>query len=204
MEKFISDKTHVILARHGQTEWNRHKMLMGRTDEPLTEEGFSQAEALAEWLKDFGITTIVSSPMLRAKQTAETVGNRLGIAPIKVHQELRERNYGQDEGRIISELKAEARARGTLYFLETPPAGEAHSDFEERVTRAFDEIIEQHLGEKILIVSHSGAIRYIIRRLNNISLSESLYYKVGNASFHVFSIDKEEHMKSLYSNIQKL
>jgi hypothetical protein len=87
MEKFISDKTHVILARHGQTEWNRHKMLMGRTDEPLTEEGFSQAEALAQRLKDFGITTIVSSPILRAKQTAQAVGNRLGIAAIKVHHQ---------------------------------------------------------------------------------------------------------------------
>lgn len=203
MEKFICDKTHVILARHGQTEWNRHKMLMGRTDEPLTEEGFSQAEALAEQLKDFGITTIVSSPMLRAKQTAETVGKRLGIAPIKVHQELRERNYGQDEGRMISELKAEARARGTLYFLETPPAGEAHSDFEERVTRAFDGIIEQHSGEKILIVSHSGVIKHIIRRLHNMSLSEILNYKIGIASFHVFSVDKEELRKSFYSNIQK-
>ena len=203
MEKFIPDKTHVILARHGQTEWNRHKMLMGRIDQPLTEEGFSQAEALAEQLKDFGITTIVSSPMLRAKQTAETVGNRLGIVPIKVHQELRERNYGQDEGRMISELKAEARARGTLYFLETPPAGEAHSDFEERVTRAFDEIIEQHSGEKILIVSHSGVIKHIIRRLHNMSLSEILNYKIGNASFHVFSVDKEELRKSFYSNIQK-
>jgi broad specificity phosphatase PhoE len=191
MEKFIGDKTHVILARHGQTEWNRHKMLMGRTDEPLTEEGFNQAEALAERLKDFGITTVVSSPMLRAKQTAETVGNRLGIAPIKVHQELRERNYGRDEGRMISELKAEAKARGILYFLETPPAGEEYSDFVERVTRAFDEIIGQHLGGKILIVSHSGVIHYIIRRLNNIPLSDILNFKVGNASFHVFSIDKE-------------
>lgn len=203
MEKFIRDKTHVILARHGQTEWNRHKMLMGRIDQPLTEEGFSQAEALAEQLKDFGITTIVSSPMLRAKQTAETVGNRLGIVPIKVHQELRERNYGQDEGRMISGLKAEARARGTLYFLETPPAGEANSDFEERVTRAFDGIIEQHSGEKILIVSHSGVIKHIIRRLLNMSLSEILNYKIGIASFHVFSIDKEEYKKSFYSNIQK-
>lgn len=203
MEKFIRDKTHVILARHGQTEWNRHKMLMGRIDQPLTEEGFSQAEALAEQLKDFGITTIVSSPMLRAKQTAETVGNRLGIVPIKVHQELRERNYGQDEGRMISELKAEARARGTLYFLETPPAGEANSDFEERVTRAFDGIIEQHSGEKILIVSHSGVIKHIIRRLHNMTLSEILNYKIGIASFHVFSIDKEEYKKSFYSNIQK-
>ena len=144
MEKFIGDKTHVILARHGQTEWNRHKRLMGSTDEPLTDEGFRQAEALAEWLKDFGITTIVSSPMLRAKQTAETVGNRLGIAAIKVHQELRERHYGQDEGRLISQLKAEAKARGTRYFLETHPEGLAHCDFADRVLRALYEIIEHH------------------------------------------------------------
>lgn len=61
MEKFIGDKTHVILARHGQTEWNRHKMLMGRTDEPLTEEGFSQAEALAERLKDFMMDPFVKT-----------------------------------------------------------------------------------------------------------------------------------------------
>ena len=66
----------LYVARHGETEWNALNKVCGRTDLPLTEKGFQQAEKLAERTENLGIDIIIASPMLRARQTAEPTAKR--------------------------------------------------------------------------------------------------------------------------------
>ena len=83
----------IYVARHGQTQWNLEDKICGRTDLPLTPLGLTQAEKLADRVESLDVDVILSSPMLRARQTAQASANRLGL-PIEVDQRLIEQDYG--------------------------------------------------------------------------------------------------------------
>ena len=83
--------------RHGETDWNAQRLSQGKTDIPLNGNGLRQAERAARTLTGTTITTIVASPLSRARVTAETVAARLGL-PVQLDDELREVNFGEQEG----------------------------------------------------------------------------------------------------------
>ena len=82
----------LYVARHGQTQWNAENKVCGRTDQPLTEVGISQAQALAEKAENLGIDLIIASPLQRAYRMAEIVGARCG-AQVLTDERLIEQNY---------------------------------------------------------------------------------------------------------------
>ncbi|WP_150461691.1 histidine phosphatase family protein [Nesterenkonia ebinurensis] len=86
----------ILLARDGQTEWNREGRQQGRLDSPLTELGRSQARAVAELLRDFSVDGILVSPMGRARATAAIISEALGV-PVAVCEDLAELYLGGDE-----------------------------------------------------------------------------------------------------------
>ena len=88
----------IYVARHGETSWNARNIICGRTDIPLNERGKEQAMLLAERLAGVSIDRIIASPMIRARQTAETAAEKHGL-PIMFDERLIEQNFGIYEGK---------------------------------------------------------------------------------------------------------
>ncbi len=95
-----------FVLRHGQTDWNVQARLQGSTDIPLNDTGRAQARLAAELLDGLGITRIVASPLSRALETAQIVGDRLGLEP-SIDGRLIERNFGLFEGLTIDQVRQE-------------------------------------------------------------------------------------------------
>ena len=140
--------TTLLLVRHGETDWNAEGRLQGHTDRPLNDFGRRQAAALAERLADDDIDAVYASDLARARETAEILGNRLGL-PVVTDPDLRERNWGNWEGLTGSE-------RDRVEYV-----GEEREAHGERVIRAVRRIAEQHPGERIVVVTHGGSLRRI-------------------------------------------
>ena len=96
----------IYLIRHGQTDWNLDRKLQGQTDIPLNDNGRGQAEEVAKEIADLKIDRIISSDLLRAKETAEIINKKIG-AVISFDKRLREVNYGDYEGKLIETIKDE-------------------------------------------------------------------------------------------------
>ena len=136
-----------LFLRHGETENNRLGLVAGASDVPLNATGQAQARAAAQRLATSGVNAIWSSPLRRARDTADCVAQVLGL-PVLVVPELAERNWGELEGR-----PRELRQRGV-----TPPGGESLEDFSARTLRGLQQIASSRLP---LIVAHSGTFRVL-------------------------------------------
>ena len=133
----------LILVRHGETDWNAAGRLQGHTDRPLNEYGRTQAQRLAEQLAGDGIAAIYASDLVRARETAEILGERLGL-PVVVDPDLREKNWGTWEG-LTSDERLHVEFEGE--------ATEAHRD---RVLRAVRRIQAAASGIALPVVDNCG------------------------------------------------
>lgn len=142
--------------RHGETDWNRERRWQGHTDRPLNEEGRAQADALADRLADEPIAAVYSSDLLRAHETARVVAGRKGLDVTALH-DLREVDVGSWEGLTHDEI--EHRFPGTEHW----EGGETREQMAARVLAALDRIAETHPGQQVLVVTHGGALRAVLR-----------------------------------------
>ena len=141
--------TTLLLVRHGETDWNAEGRLQGHTDRPLSDYGRRQAQELAGELEDEELKAIYSSDLVRARGTAEIVGERLGL-PVVLDPDLREKNWGTWEG-----LNAVERDR--VEFV-----GETTEAHQERMLGALRRIAERHPGDqRVLVVTHGGSMRRV-------------------------------------------
>jgi broad specificity phosphatase PhoE len=139
----------LLLVRHGETDWNADGRLQGQTDRPLSDFGRRQARELAGELVDEELEAIYSSDLARARETAEIVGERLGL-PVALDPELREKDWGTWEGLTAVE-------RDRVEFV-----GESTEAHQERILRALRRISDRHPGEgRILVVTHGGSMRRV-------------------------------------------
>ncbi|GHU08483.1 hypothetical protein FACS189431_4820 [Alphaproteobacteria bacterium] len=150
-----SSKTSIYFVRHGQTDWNKQGRAMGRTDQPLNDEGRKQAEQAREKLKGKKIDLILSSPLKRAKETAEIINKDFNV-PIIFRDELVERNFGEREGKIST---PEDYEDNWDYEKSLTDTGESVKEIFERVHSLIDEIKEKYAGKNILVASHGGVAR---------------------------------------------
>jgi broad specificity phosphatase PhoE len=148
--------TELLLVRHGETDWNAEGRLQGHTDRPLNDYGRRQARELATTLADEHVDAIYASDLSRAKETAEIVGERLGL-PVVIDAGLREKHWGTWEG-----LTGDERAAIELVGEST----EAHRD---RVMAAVRRIVERHPAQRIVVVTHGGSLRRIQAAVNGIA-----------------------------------
>jgi ribonuclease H / adenosylcobalamin/alpha-ribazole phosphatase len=161
-----STPTRLILLRHGATAHTLAKRFAGRSDLDLADAGRNQAARAAERLAELGpIEGIVSSPLRRARQTAQVVAERLGI-PVEVEDGFVEADFGDWDGLTYSE--AEARWAGALLNWMndpsvSPPGGESLDAVTRRVRRARDRILSTRKGQRILVVSHVTPIKVLTR-----------------------------------------
>jgi broad specificity phosphatase PhoE len=143
--------TVILLARHGETDWNRAKRWQGWADPPLNEHGRAQARALAEQLRETPFDAVYSSDLLRARETAEIVAAPHGV-PVVTDQGLREIDVGSWSGLTHAEIE--------LRFPSGErPDGETREQHLERVLGSVERIARANEGRRILLVTHGGTIR---------------------------------------------
>jgi broad specificity phosphatase PhoE len=160
----MPDLGGILLARHGETNDNRPPFrFQGWTDTPLNDTGRAQAHELAERVAGDGINAVWASDLIRARETAEIVGQRIGLAP-HVDARLREGARGRWEGHLMQEidreepeLYAEWRRGGNFRF----PGGESLLEQQQRVTAALNDI-HAAAPHPTLVVCHGGSIRVIL------------------------------------------
>jgi broad specificity phosphatase PhoE len=151
----------LLLARHGETDWNRTHRWQGFTGPSLNETGRRQARELAARLSD--IDAIYSSDTDRALETARVVAARLGLT-VREDQRLRELNFGEWEGLTRHEINqryAGAFSRWDACELAEPTGGESDAAMAERVLQALSEIAERHGDGRVLVVTSGGPIRAV-------------------------------------------
>lgn len=140
--------TELLLVRHGETDWNAEGRLQGHTDRPLSEYGRSQASRLAADLEGEDVEAIYSSDLARARETAEIVGERIGL-PVVLDPGLREKDWGNWEGLTAVE-------RDRVEFV-----GESTEAHQERMLQALQRIAERHPAGRVLVVTHGGSMRRV-------------------------------------------
>jgi len=153
--------TTLLLARHGETDWNRDQRWQGHSDTPLNELGREQARELADSLD--GIDAVYSSDLARASETAEIVAAQLGLE-VHVDDRLRERSFGAWEGLTMEEIERryeEAHGRWRAGESHGADDAEAFEAFAARVHSFLDEVLRRHPDETVLVVGHGGSIRVI-------------------------------------------
>ena len=174
----------LYVARHGQTQWNLEDKVCGRTDIPLTEVGFAQAQALAEKTKDLPIDVILVSPMLRARQTAAPTAEKLGV-PVIVDDRLIEQNYGIYEG--VSRFD-EGFLSNKRHFAYRYPGGESMMDVAHRVYGLLEEIRQKYAGKNVLLVCHGGVCRVIRTYFEDMTNDEYFHYSEENAAVREYEL----------------
>jgi probable phosphoglycerate mutase len=179
----------VIVVRHGETEWNRIGRQQGHLDSPLSETGIAQAEAIAERLAGEEFTALYSSDLGRAFHTAERIAARTGREIIK-DARLRERHLGIFQGLTREEAHVKHPDESERLDSGDPdyriPGGESARARYERMVACIEEIAARHPGERIVIVSHGGALRSLFYRTVGIPLSAPRAFKLFNASINRF------------------
>jgi probable phosphoglycerate mutase len=153
--------TRILLARHGETEWNRLGRWQGHADPPLNDAG--RAQALATQLEGDGLAAVYSSDLRRASETARIVADRLGLA-VSEDRALREIDVGSWSGLTRDEVR-ERHPEGFARWLsgEIGHDGETREELTERVVEAVGRIAASHAGDHVLVVTHGGAIRALRR-----------------------------------------
>jgi broad specificity phosphatase PhoE len=154
--------TTILLARHGESDWNRTKRWQGFADRPLTDLGRRQATELAARLEETELDAVYSSDLQRARETAEIVARSKHL-DVQTVRDLREVDVGSWSGLTRAEAEArypEAFARW-LRGDEGWEDGETYEQLGERVVRAVQRIAKERDGQRVLIVAHGGTIRAI-------------------------------------------
>ncbi len=162
----FKDNMKIILCRHGRTDFNNEKRYQGKIETHINEEGKKQAEAIADYLKDFEFDYVFSSPRKRCLETAEIILKNHEV-DLKIKEELGEVNYGFFEGKSVEEINEklnehwEERINKKYDFV--PEGGESYKEIDEkRVKPLLDEFKEKYYSRTILIVTHQGTGRLFL------------------------------------------
>lgn len=173
----------LFVARHGQTSWNILGKAQGHTDIPLDEVGQAQALALARALSDLGVERVVSSDLLRARQTAEAVAGPLGLS-VEVRHDLRERSFGEWEGRHYTQVIADLDALPGDRLLARPPGGESFTDLWTRVGPAVQEF--RAFDCTTLVVCHGALKATLLARMLDGTLDTARFFRFPNCALTTF------------------
>lgn len=174
-----SERTRIILVRHGQTAWNRDDRFRGRSEIELTDLGQRQAEAIAEQLAAAPVTAIYSSPLRRAVQTAARIAARHNLE-VRVEDGLVDVDYGAWVGLSAAEAAARYPDAWQLW-LHRPqdlcfPEGECLRDVRRRAVAAVEALARRHRGETVVMVSHRVVCLLLV--CHSLGLNESHLWRV--------------------------
>jgi broad specificity phosphatase PhoE len=173
----------LLLIRHGETDWNKERKVQGFSDIDLNDVGLHQAQRLALSLKNHNIHVIYSSPLIRARKTAQII-NQYHNAPIHLEDNLMEMNQGDFEGLSFQELMTREKVFLGKWISDPAsvkmPNGESLTELQARAWKVIENIIFKHVNA--LVVSHSFTIASILCKIKDINLSKFRTVHVDTAS----------------------
>ncbi len=192
-------ETLVVIVRHGQSEGNVAGRFGGHGPTPLTDLGKRQAEATARVISELiKPTALVSSDLVRARQTMAPIADAVGMDP-RFDESFRERGVGVFDNLLFSEA-AEQYPELWKRMLKrdrtaTPPGGEEVDAVFDRVSRGIDEVVDQHRGGRVVIVSHGLAIYHAFSHIFGLgtpSQDHKVFALVDNCSMSTFTSYKDK------------
>ena len=176
-------KTEIILIRHGETEWNSQQRMQGHSNSDLSSVGQAQIQALGQWMKNVPFDLIYSSDSPRAKQTAEAITQFSGHE-LQFDQRLREKNLGVFEGLTSEEARERHpevfrlfKTAGSKYVIDE---GESTQQLQDRALEIVNEIRIKHPEERVLLVTHGGFIRVVMKHSLGLSLETPTRFLIRN------------------------
>ena len=176
--------THILLIRHGEAEDTPRGVFLGRTDRSLSARGRVQSERLRGILPRDSVIRCFSSPLARARQTAEIATQGCGIA-IEIEPDLREVDFGRWEGLTFEQIKERDAAAVGRWSVSDPsfafPEGESLNHFYGRVTRAGDRLAAAE-EETVVAFAHGGVIRTLVCHFLGLEFRHFLLFEIGHAS----------------------
>ena len=172
----------ICLARHGETAWNKDRRFQGQLDVELNDTGRRQAHELAELAVRHEFVALYSSPLARARDTAEIVGARIGLEP-RVDDRLKESDTGTWSGRFKDDIAREDPVNWAAFHEAGEdfrfPGGESLGEQQERVIAALVDIT-QRMRLPALVVCHRGVIRCALAHTHNRGLETYHEWTVPN------------------------
>ena len=150
-------ETVLGLFRHGQTDWNINLRLQGTADIPMNQFGIDQVRRAADLLEPGSWDVVMSSPLGRAKQSAEIVAERLGISQVPTHDLLLERAFGVGEGMLYEEWNQKYSQ------LDQIPGAESASEVTARAEKLLEMVARDFPGQRVLSISHGALIRFVLQ-----------------------------------------
>lgn len=173
--------TRVVAVRHGETDWNRNGRMQGWAPTDLNETGREQAAAAGAWLADaFDVDRAVASDLLRTRRTADLIlDQQSGDVPVEHDAGWRERDLGVYQGLTYGDVEERFPEFGlgeAAYeaALAVPEGGESFGDMADRVRSAFDDVLETHPSETVLLVTHGGPLHVLLGHAKGMPLREAL------------------------------
>jgi len=210
----------LLLIRHGETAWNAERRLQGHSDIPLNQTGQQQAEALAAALQTEHLDAIISSDLLRARQTAQAIADLQGMDLI-IKPEWRERCFGGFEGEYYDDLAAKhpiAHAAWKARDVDAPfplgeRAGETIRQFHQRISSAAHQLSQSYstiesatrqAPLKIALIAHGGVLECMYRLAHQLPLNAPRQAPMLNASINRLSITKHEFRMMSWGDVAHL
>lgn len=184
----LMQATRICFVRHGETSWNAEKRIQGNIDVGLDEAGQAQADAAARWLSPLPIAAVYSSDLLRARQTAERLARALNLAPI-LRPEFRERRYGLFEGLTYDQSRSRYPDVYSLFEAREPDfvipyGGESLRQLHLRVSDGLRQLVDDHRGQTIALVTHGGVLDIVNRVVRGTSLRQPRDFLIPNAGIN--------------------
>jgi len=185
--------TTLYLIRHGETDANAAGVWQGSTDSSLNSRGLAQARALARRIAraQLPISVIYSSPLRRARQTAEAIAAALDDIPIVLDAGLAEYRLGEWEGLTYEQLQKEKRLWDHIAEDPdfSPPQGESPRQFALRLLNSFQTIVRENQGKTVAVVGHGGALATALSLILDQDGSTWKQYQTLNASLSKLTYD---------------
>lgn len=197
LSKQTKPHSHLILIRHGKSEYNDLGIWTGWTDVQLHEGGRQEAKEAAKHLADIPVHIAHTSKLKRAKETYDLIAKELKLADVMLHEHeaLNERNYGVYTGKNkwqVKEEVGEEEFNNIRRGWDHPtPEGETLKDVHARVVPYFEEVIKPQLleGKNVLIAAHGNSLRALVKHLENVSDDEIPNLEIATCVVYVYKFD---------------
>lgn len=173
----------IWLVRHGETEWSRDGKHTSTTDLPLTPEGEEVARGLRSRLSDVDFDLVLTSPMQRAKRTAELVGH----GEAEVDANLTEWDYGEYEGRTSAEIRGDVP--GWTIWSGPVPGGETAEQVAERLDRVVRRL--RDVPDRALVFGHGHALRALTARWLELPVTDGRVFRLDTATLSRLGYERE-------------
>ena len=186
----------LYLAVHGQTEYSLQGKMEGGKDIPLSGTGVKQAERLSDELSEISFDTVVSSPMERARHTAETVLKKHSEVSFEVDDGFGERRFGEFEGRTPEQIRERFPEVYENNYLDipdyAPPWGESLKEFDDRVSKALSQLVKRNEGKTVLLVTHKNTAKAVNRHIMGLDLSVIHRLTVPDGGYIIYRIGEND------------